>query len=118
MFFGGLEIRAVNLNSAAGSLFKSFGSAVVKTLRIDVTVGDFPVFTHHSSEPSHIIMNLTHTHLTDADGAVSPKLMVANTWDFTGTSISIPSGKSWGDYLKVVRAADGVPINGLSNIVI
>ena len=116
--FGILQVSKVNLDSSNISLFKGFGVFSVKTLYSKITAGDFPVFTQHSSEPGHIDLNMTHTHLNDAEGAVSPNLMLANTWTFTGSGISVPSGKSWADYLNVVRAADGELRNGLSNIVI
>lgn len=118
MVFGNLEIQGVNLDSSVISLFRFFGHANVKTLRCDITLGEYVVFTHHSSEPSHLSLNMAHTHLTEAAGVTSPKLMLASTWDFTGTSVSVPAGKSWSDYLYVVSAADGVPLNGLSNITI
>lgn len=116
--FGLLQVTKVNLDSSNSSLFKGYGMMSIKTLYSSITAGDLPVFTQHNSEPSHINLNMTHTHLNDAEGAVSPSLLLANTWTFTGTGISVPSGKSWADYLNVVRAADGELRNGLSNIAI
>ena len=116
--FGLLQVTKVNLDSSISSLFKGYGMMSIKTLYSSITAGDLPVFTQHNSEPSHINLNMTHTHLNDAEGAVSPSLMLASTWAFTGTGISVPSGKSWADYLNVVRAADGELRNGLSNIAI
>lgn len=118
MRFGSIELTGIDLDGSTGQLFKSYGSMDIKTLFCDVVVGNAPIFGEHSSEPNHIQLNCTHTHLTDAAGATSPKFMDANTWAFTGTSVSVPSGKTWADYLYVVRDAAGVPINGLSNLAI
>jgi hypothetical protein len=113
-----VEFSGVNLDATTGFLFKAFGRMSVKVLRSLIVAGDGGVFIHHSSEPGHIDLSLTHAEISDAVGASLPRVLIASTWTFQGTSLSLPVGKSMADYINVTRAADGSPLNGISSLTI
>lgn len=111
----GISARGA-VHFSAGMIFTSLGG-VVRFSNGDIEIGDFAIVRSYQGGFFSLVLigvNLSR----NAEAASAYGLAEGASLSFTASSVSIPSGDSFADYLPVARDAAGVPINIVSNIVL
>lgn len=101
----------------SSGLFECSYNGSLRTLHSDFSLGDFPLLVTNAGQFCSFVFQ--HGAMSRKDGSIqTKKAMVVQTGSFVASSVSLPAGEVWSDYITVVRGADGKPINIVSNLVL